>query len=113
MGQKYIVYAQNQLELCYLLLRFLDGVGDAASWCAIISVMMKLYPDKVASILSWSEMAFGLGYSLGPAIGGLLNDVWGFKLPFLLIGAIAFCLAVALVFLIPGLKINDYGKYLL
>lgn len=84
-------------------------MGDAASWGAIISVMMKLYPDKIASILAWTEMAFGLGYSLGPAIGGALSDVGGFKFPFLLIGSIAFIIAVALIFIIPGWKEYNYG----
>lgn len=96
---------QNR-TLQYLPNRFLDGVGDAATWGAIISVMMKLYPDKVASILSWNEMAYGLGYSLGPAVGGILYDYGGFKLPFLLVGCIAFVLAFALLFLIPGLRTN-------
>ena len=92
--------------LKYCQNRFLDGVGDAATSGAIISVMMKLYPDKVASILSWSEMAYGLGYSLGPAIGGILYDAGGFKFPFLLVGCMALVLAFALLFLIPGLRIN-------
>ena len=92
--------------LQYLLNRFLDGVGDAASWGAIISVMMKLYPDKVASILTWSEMAYGLGNSLGPALGGIIYDAGGFKFPFLLVGCMALVFAFALLFLIPGLRIN-------
>ena len=26
---------------------------------------MKLFPDKVATIVSWAEMAFGFGYTIG------------------------------------------------
>ena len=81
----------------------MDGMGDAAAWGAIISIMMKLYPDKVATIMSWTEMAFGLGYSIGPAIGGALYDLGGFKLPFITVGSIALVMAIALIFLIPGL----------
>ena len=84
------------------VLRFLDGMGDAAAWGAIISIMMKLYPDKVATIMSWTEMAFGLGYSLGPAIGGVFYDLGGFKLPFITVGSIALVIAIGLIFLIPG-----------
>ena len=85
------------------MLRFLGGMGDAAAWGAIICIMMKLYPDKVATIMSWTKMAFGLGYSLGPAIGGALYEVGGFKLPFITVGSIALVMAITLIFLIPGL----------
>ena len=85
------------------MFRFIDGMADAASWGAIISIMMKLYPDKVATIMSWTEMAFGLGYSLGPAVGGAFYDLGGFKLPFITVGSIAVVVAIALIFLIPGM----------
>ena len=49
----------------FFLLRFLDGVADAASWCAGVSILMKLFPNKVSQIMSWTEMLFGLGYMLG------------------------------------------------
>ena len=78
-------------------------MGDAAGYGAIISIMMKLYPDKGATIMSWTEMAFGLGYSIGPAIGGALYDLGGFKLHFITVGSIALVIAIALIFLIPGL----------
>ena len=45
--------------------RFLDGVADAASWAASVSILMKIFPKKVSTIMSWSEMLFGLGYMLG------------------------------------------------
>ena len=83
-------------------------MGDAASWVAIISVMMKLYPNKVASIMSCTDMVYGLGYSLGPAIGGVLYDAGGFKLPFLLVRCLALIISIGLIFLIPGLKMKCY-----
>ena len=49
-------------------LRFLDGVADAAAWGAGVSILMKLFPNKVSTIMSWTEMLFGLGYMLGKII---------------------------------------------
>ena len=86
------------------IFRALDGMGDAAAWGAILSIMMKLYPDKVATIMSSNEMIFGLGYSLGPAIGGSLYDLGGFKFPFIMLGSITLVNAVALKYYIPGLS---------
>ena len=53
--------------------RFLDGVADAASWAASVSILMKIFPNKVSSIMSWSEMLFGLGYMLGKLNCKLMN----------------------------------------
>ena len=85
------------------MLRVLDGMGNAAAWGAILSIMMKLYPGNVATIMSSTEMIFGLGYSVGPAIGGSLYDVGGFKLPFITVGSITLVIAIALIYFIPGL----------
>ena len=85
------------------VLRVLDGMGNAAAWGAILSIMMKLYPGNVATIMSSTEMIFGLGYSVGPAIGGSLYDVGGFKLPFITVGSITLVIAIALIYFIPGL----------
>ena len=79
-------------------------MGNAAAWGAIITIMMKLYPDKVARIMSWAEMTLGLGYSLGPSIGGVFYDLGGFKLPFIAVGSIGLAIAISLVFLLPGLN---------
>ena len=84
--------------------RFIDGLGNAATYGAMISIFMTLYPDDVVKIMSWTETTFGLGYSLGPAVGVLIYDLGGFKLPFIVVGLVALVLAVALIFLIPGEK---------
>ena len=63
----FLIYCQNTgvfLGLSYTI-RFIDGVGEAAAWGAVVSILMKLYPGKVATIMSYTEMFFGLGYMLG------------------------------------------------
>ncbi len=49
----------------YSMARFLGGMADVAAWGAVLSIMMKLFPNKVARIVSLTEMFFGLGYMLG------------------------------------------------
>ncbi len=39
-----------------------------AAWSAVVSILIKLFPTKVARIMSYTEMFFGLGYMLGPAL---------------------------------------------
>ena len=45
--------------------RFIGGIAGAAALGSIISILMKLFPNHTASVLSWTEMLFGLGYMLG------------------------------------------------
>ena len=45
--------------------RFIGGVADAAALGSILSILMKLFPNYVTTIVSWTEMLFGLGYMLG------------------------------------------------
>ena len=61
---KYIDNLNAFLAFSYLL-RALSGIADAASWSSVLSILMKLFPNKVSTIMSWTEMLFGLGYMLG------------------------------------------------
>ena len=62
------VYWFRNLKMYFIfliILRFLGGMADVAAWGAVLSIMMKLFPNKVARIVSLTEMFFGLGYMLG------------------------------------------------
>ena len=47
------------------LFRFVGGVYETAAWNSVTSILMALYPDKVASVMSWTQMFFGFGYMIG------------------------------------------------
>jgi len=90
------------IGLSYLL-RFLEGLGTAMSWSAALGMLMKIFPNKVARIMSWTQTCFGLGYMLGPAVGAALYEAGGFMLPFFSIGGLSTVLSIAVVFSIPNL----------
>ena len=52
------------LGIAYLL-RALSGMADVAAWGAVLAVLMTLFPTKVSKIVAWTEMFFGLGYTIG------------------------------------------------
>ena len=54
--------------------------------------------------MSWTEMFFGLGSMMGPALGSSLYSIGGFQLPFLVVGSIAFIVAFGLLIVIPNVK---------
>ena len=62
------------------------------------AVFIKLYPDKVSTITSWNQTAFGVGYCFGPALGGFLYDLGGFHLPFIYIGVSNIIFAILTLF---------------
>merc|ERR1719362_1681602 len=67
---------------------------------------MKLFPNKVSQIMSWTEMLFGLGYMLGPALGSVLYQVGGFLLPFMCVGIWCFIGAFGVLFTIPKVDMS-------
>ncbi len=101
--------------------RFLFGVADSASYVAVVGIMMKLWPDKISQIISWTESIFSMGYtignkskglkwlfymlylSLGPALSAGLYATGGFELPFFVLGGLALIQAVLLVATVPSM----------
>ncbi len=57
-------------------------------------------PEKRAAAFGWLGAAFGIGFIVGPAIGGLVAD-FGIRAPFLIAAALAGVNAVAMMFLLP------------
>ena len=53
------------LDTYLCIFRFLDGTAFAATWASSVSILMKVFPNKVSTIIAWNEMFFGLGYALG------------------------------------------------
>ena len=97
------------IGLSYLL-RFIEGAGTAMAWSAALGILMKIFPNKVARVMSWTQTCFGLGYMLGPAVGAALYEVGGFQLPFLVIGAISVVFSVALILTIPRFSDDESGE---
>ena len=55
-----------------------------------------MFPDKVAKTMALTETSFGLGLMIGPALGSLLFEAGGFKLPFFVVGGFACVVALIL-----------------
>lgn len=47
------------------LLRFLEGLGTSMAWSSALGILMKLFPNNVAKVMSWTQTCFGLGFMLG------------------------------------------------
>ena len=74
------------------------------AWSSSLGILMKIFPNKVARVMSWTQTCFGLGYMLGPGVGAALYEAGGFMLPFLIIGSLSTLFSIALAFTIPDVS---------
>ena len=45
--------------------RILTGMAVSASFVAIMGILSKLFPDRIATIMATCEAIFGVGFTLG------------------------------------------------
>ncbi|THD35468.1 MAG: MFS transporter [Sphingomonas sp.] len=57
-------------------------------------------PEKRAGAFGWLGAAFGIGFIIGPALGGLVAD-YGTRMPFLLAAVLAGTNAIAMILFLP------------
>ncbi|TNV79136.1 hypothetical protein FGO68_gene9708 [Halteria grandinella] len=71
-----------------VILRFLQGLGDACAINAIYSASAYEFPDQRDMIFGLLEASYGVGFTLGPLIGQVLYAQYGFKTCFIVVSAI-------------------------
>ena len=87
-----------------LIIKIIIILGTAMAWSSSLGILMKIFPNKVARVMSWTQTCFGLGYMLGPGVGAALYEAGGFMLPFLIIGSLSTLFSIALAFTIPDVS---------
>ncbi|XP_064392257.1 MFS-type transporter SLC18B1-like isoform X2 [Halichondria panicea] len=85
--------------LC-IILRMTEGVGSAMFFTACYALIPELFPNHIGTAVGLFEVATGLGYAIGPPLGGLLYQAGGFSLPFHVMGSISLLFLVPCFFLI-------------
>ena len=92
------------LTLAYFL-RILAGVGGAALWTAMLSLLLARskeiislrissllfyfsFPNSSGKVYSLVDATFGLGFTLGPVLGSFLYVAGGFITPFVVTGCL-------------------------
>ena len=68
------------------LIRFIEGVGAAATWTSNLAILMAKFPDRKATVKAWCDASFNFGLTIGPVIGAFMYDYGGFFLPFAVTG---------------------------
>ena len=100
----FVTGAAGTLWLLFLG-RFLDGASGASVSVAQSAVTDIAPPEQRARLLGMLGAAFGVGFVLGPAIGGLAA-LGGPHVPFYVAGVFALCNAVAAFIRLPETNQN-------
>ena len=77
---------------------------------AYTAICINLYPERIGTIISWNEAILGIGYSIGPVIGGFFYDIGGFHLPFLVIGILSILFSILTVVALPNDEFKKRGS---
>jgi MFS transporter, DHA1 family, tetracycline resistance protein len=84
--------------------RFIDGASGASFGVASSAIADIAPPHRRAALVGMLGAAFGIGFTIGPAIGALASWLGGDRAPFFLLAAMSAVNAVAAVIRIPETK---------
>lgn len=87
--------------------RIIDGITGGNISTAQAYIADVTTPENRAKGMGIIGAAFGLGFILGPGLGGVLSR-WGINVPFLFGAALAFCNAILLYFTLPETVTKDH-----
>uniref|UniRef100_A0A0K0FIE8 MFS-type transporter SLC18B1 (inferred by orthology to a human protein) n=1 Tax=Strongyloides venezuelensis TaxID=75913 RepID=A0A0K0FIE8_STRVS len=91
-----------------LILRLIQSLGYSILSTSSFACVSRSFPDLTSTILGMIETFVGLGFTLGPFIGGLLYDAGGYYLPFTILGVILLICGILSIFLIKVDKEDSF-----
>ena len=86
-----------------LAFRFLQGVGASMIFSTNLAILMAAFDaDKRGRVLGYATCATYAGLSMGPVLGGILNEYFGWRAVFLVTAAVSTAAFFTAAFKIPG-----------
>ncbi|KAG1680097.1 hypothetical protein GQR58_012567 [Nymphon striatum] len=74
---KFVMYAKEGTPFyaSCLVCRFMQGVGFVGIQISTFSIVTQEFSDYLSTFVGILEMAFGVGFSIGPSLGGFVYDL--------------------------------------
>ncbi|KAG1679595.1 MFS-type transporter SLC18B1 [Nymphon striatum] len=95
------IYTRVPFLLLSIALRMIQGATYFGVMTSSTTLTTHLYPEDVSKALGVVEIADGIGFSMGPLIGGFLYQRGGFMLPFFVLSGLCFITFVISSFSTP------------
>ncbi|KAG1668349.1 MFS-type transporter SLC18B1 [Nymphon striatum] len=92
----FVMYAKEgtPFYVSCLMCRFMQGAGYAGIQISTFSIVTQEYSEYLSTFVGVIEMASGVGFAVGPSIGGFIYDLAGFEMPFFIVSGLLFALNV-------------------
>src|SRR6476469_2469161 len=82
----------------FIVLRFVEGAASGAVMPSANAYVIDVVPSKErGAAFGWIGAANSAGFMMGPAIGGVLSDLYGYTVPFIFGGVTALATAAFLM----------------
>ena len=86
----------------FVVVRAVEGALTAGLFPAAMGVVADIVPENQrARWIGIGMASYGAGFFIGPVVGGLLYDEWGFAAPFLVSAAVAVVAFITAAILVP------------
>ena len=92
---------QLMFVLFSFLLRAVTAIGASFSRTAFISIVSSHYPCHNSIIIDVLELASCIGLIVGPLVGGVLHNIAGFELPFIVTGGSVWLILGIVLLVLP------------
>ncbi|XP_042546351.1 MFS-type transporter SLC18B1 [Dipodomys spectabilis] len=89
------------IAMCFLV-RIVDAISFSAAITASNAILAKAFPNNLATVLGSLEVFSGLGFILGPPLGGFLYQSFGYSIPFTFLGCIVLLMIPLNICIVPN-----------
>ncbi|MCQ5377205.1 MAG: MFS transporter [Candidatus Methanomethylicia archaeon] len=109
----YAILALSEGIYFVMAARLLEGVGVALFVPSSMASAVDSAPEgKVGETLGWRSLMIGLGFMVGPALGGFLAEAFGYKSTFALTVVLIVALLPLVIFKEKGRTIERKGFFM-
>ncbi|CEF65310.1 MFS-type transporter SLC18B1 [Strongyloides ratti] len=98
---------KNTFFIGTLIIRLFQSLGRAMFYTTTFSIVSIQFPDITSSMLGYIETVSGLGYNLGPVIGGIIYDMYGYEMLFIILGPIIILNGICAYYYIENKPIDE------
>jgi len=105
------LFLANDNPWYFIVLRFVEGAAGGAVMPAANAYVIDVVPPKErGAAFGWIGAANSAGFMMGPAIGGVLSDWYGYTIPFIFGGVASLATAAFLAIKMTNTKPGAHAK---
>ncbi|XP_071440009.1 MFS-type transporter SLC18B1-like [Hetaerina americana] len=97
-----LINSLNEFVGFSFAVRIVEALGASAALTAAFAITASVFKDSIGTTFATLEVFYGLGYIIGPTVGGFAFSLGGFKFPFIFTGSFLVIIGVTVYFTLPS-----------